>query len=185
MPHDATTAIETLTSNTVYRNRWMTVREDTIRRMDGSDGLYGVVEKPDFAVILPIEDDGAVHLVEQYRYPVQGRYWELPQGSWEDAPDIDPLELARAELLEETGLEAAHISHAGHLFQAYGYATQGYHIFVARGLNKGFKASSHEEQDLVSRLFSADAVIGAIGEGRIKDATTVATLGFLRLQSLW
>lgn len=185
MSHDAARAIETLTSNTVYRNRWMTVREDTIRRQDGSDGLYGVVEKPDFAVIVPIEDDGALHLVEQYRYPVQSRYWELPQGSWEEAPDIDPLELARAELLEETGLEAGQITHAGHLFQAYGYATQGYHIFVARHLRRGLQAITHEEQDLVSRLFSADAVIRAIGDGGIKDATTVAALGLLRLKGLW
>lgn len=185
MSHEAKPAIETLTSKTVYQNRWMTVREDTIRRQDGADDLYGVVEKPDFAVIVPIEDDGALHLVEQYRYPVQGRYWELPQGSWEDAPDIDPPELARAELLEETGLEAGQISHAGHLFQAYGYATQGYHVFVARGLRRGLRTITHEEQDLVSRLFSAEAVIGAIGEGKIKDATTVAALGLLRLKGLW
>ncbi len=47
----------------------MRVREDTIRRRDGSTGIYGVV--------VPVEDDGRVHLVEQYRYPVKGRYWEL------------------------------------------------------------------------------------------------------------
>ena len=57
----------------------MRVREDTIRRRDGSIGIYGVVEKPDFVVIVPIEDDGRLHLVEQYRYPVEGRYWELPK----------------------------------------------------------------------------------------------------------
>ena len=55
----------------------MRVREDTIRRRDGSTGIYGVVAKPDFVVIVPVEDDGRVHLVEQYRYPVKGRYWEL------------------------------------------------------------------------------------------------------------
>ena len=43
-----------------------------------------------FVVIVPVEDDGRVHLVEQYRYPVKGRYWEFPQGSWEREPGVDP-----------------------------------------------------------------------------------------------
>ena len=95
--------IRTTASRLVYENRWMRLREDAIVRQDGSPGIYGVVEKADFAIIAPVEN-GMIHLVEQYRYPVQGRYWELPQGSWEDSPGTDPLELARAELREETGL---------------------------------------------------------------------------------
>ena len=55
----------------------------------------------------PAEDDGRLHLAEQFRYPVKGRYWELPQGSWEQAPEADPLEVAHGELREETGLDAA------------------------------------------------------------------------------
>ena len=65
--------IETTSTRLVYENRWMRVREDMIRRRDGSSGIYGVVEKPDFVVIVPVEDDGRLHLVEQYRYPVKGR----------------------------------------------------------------------------------------------------------------
>ncbi len=69
--------IEMLKTCEVYRSRWMAVREDAIRRADGSEGIYSVVEKPDFVVIAVIEA-GFVHLVEQYRYLVSGRYWELP-----------------------------------------------------------------------------------------------------------
>lgn len=75
--------IERICSRVVYENRWMRVREDAVRRRDGSDGIYGVVEKPDFVVIVPMEEDGRLHLVQQFRYPVGGRYWEFPQGSWE------------------------------------------------------------------------------------------------------
>lgn len=63
--------IRTLSSHVVDANRWMTVREDAVERGDGSRGIYGVVEKPDFAVIAAIQD-GRVHLVEQYRYPCVG-----------------------------------------------------------------------------------------------------------------
>jgi hypothetical protein len=58
--------ITTLSTRLVYENRWMRVREDAIRRRDGSAGIYGVVEKPDFVVIAALEED-RVQLVEQYR----------------------------------------------------------------------------------------------------------------------
>lgn len=177
-----TAAIAATSTRVVYENRWMRVREDAIRRLDGSDGIYGVVEKADFVVIAPVEADGRLHLVEQFRYPVGGRYWELPQGSWEDAPGTDPLDVARGELCEETGLEAQELLHAGHLFQAYGYATQGYHVFLARSLTHREMVRMQEEQDLVTKSFGVAEVERMIRDGEIRDATTVAALGLLRLK---
>src|SRR5438132_473856 len=103
----------------VYSNPWMSVREDDIERDDGSVGLYGVVDKPDFALVIPY-DAGGFWLVEQYRYPVRRSAWEFPQGSW-DSRSGTPEELARAELAEETGLRAAELRHLGHLYCAYGF----------------------------------------------------------------
>jgi ADP-ribose pyrophosphatase len=174
--------IETTGTRIVYENRWMRVREDTIRRQDGSAGIYGMVEKPDFVVVAPVEDNGRLHLVEQYRYPVKGRYWELPQGSWEDTPGADPLEVARGELRDETGLVAARIVYVGHLFEAYGYSNQGYHIFLASGLRRGDAAPEPEEQGLITRDFSTSEVEQMMWNGEIKDATTIAALGLLRLK---
>ena len=93
---------EQLSTREVYRNPWLSLREDRIERPDGSGGIYSVVDKPDFALVIPAERDG-FHLVEQYRYPVGGRFWEFPQVTGA-APD--PESLARAELAEETGLRA-------------------------------------------------------------------------------
>ena len=112
--------IATRSSRIAYQTRWMTVREDQIERADGQQGLYSVVEKSDFVVVAAVQD-GMIHLVEQYRYPVGQRFWEMPQGSWEGR-QIDPLELARAELREETGLLAAEMRHAGRLYLAYGFS---------------------------------------------------------------
>jgi ADP-ribose pyrophosphatase len=97
--------IETTGSRIVYGNRWMRVREDQIERANGSPGLYSVVEKLDYSLIIPRDDEG-VFLVEQYRYPVRGRYLEFPQGTWEERPEAEPLEVAREELEAETGLRA-------------------------------------------------------------------------------
>lgn len=178
-----TADITTQSSRVVYQNRWMRVREDEIRRADGTDGIYGVVEKTDFAVIVPVED-GATYLVEQYRYPVQGRYWEFPQGSWEQAADTDSLSLARAELREETGLAAVEMVHAGHLFECYGYSTQGYDIYLARGLTQLDARRETTEQDMICRRFALADVEEMIKNGMIKDSATVASFGLLRMQGL-
>ena len=184
MAADKGITIETTSTRLVYENRWMRVREDTIRRRDGSIGIYGVVEKPDFVVIVPVEDDGRLYLVEQFRYPVKGRYWELPQGSWEHEPGADTMEMARGELQEETGLDPAHMTYVGHLFEACGYANQGFHIFLATGLRHGDANRGHEEQDLVTQDFALSEVERMIRDDEIKDATTVAALGLLRLKGL-
>jgi ADP-ribose pyrophosphatase len=174
--------IECVSSRVVYRNKWMTVREDNIRRADGSDGIYGVVEKNDFAAIAAVQH-GQVMLVEQYRYTLGARYWELPQGAWE-AGRADPLALARGELREETGLVAETLTHVGRLFLSYGFCKQGGDIYLATGLQQHDVQLEPEEQGLVSRWFSLSEVDAMMSDGRIVDATTVAAFGLLRLKGL-
>jgi 8-oxo-dGTP pyrophosphatase MutT (NUDIX family) len=162
-------------SKVVYRNRWMTVREDETLRFDGHRGIFGVVTKPDFALIVPYSD-GGFHLVEQYRYPVRGRYWEFPQGSWDGQPDADPVALAAGELQEETGLQAGSLVWLGHLFAAFGYCDQGFNILLATHLVRGETKLDDEERGLVSRWFSEEEVWLLIAEGRFKDAPSIAAL---------
>jgi ADP-ribose pyrophosphatase len=178
--------IRATASEVVYRNRWMTVREDAIVRADGSPGIYGVVQKPDFVVVAAVED-GEVWLVEQYRYPVGGRYWELPQGSHESSPpacEAERLALARDELREETGIVASEMLLAGSLFEAYGYATQTGHVFLATGLSRGECERDAEEADMVARSFPLAEVERMIADGTIVDAMTVAAFGLLRIKRL-
>jgi ADP-ribose pyrophosphatase len=106
-----------VSTRVVYENRWMRLHEDRTESADGREGLYAWLEKPPAAVILPI-DGGDVWLVEQFRHPPKARFWEFPQGAWEDAPSAAPEELARGELVEETGLRAGRIERLGQLFSA-------------------------------------------------------------------
>ncbi|MBD3849039.1 NUDIX hydrolase [Bosea sp. SSUT16] len=182
---DAKPEIATLSSRVVYANRWMTVREDAIQRQDGSHGIYGVVEKVDFVAIIPVEPDGSIHLVEQYRYPVGARFWELPQGSWELSPQADPVSVARGELREETGLHAEDMVKLGYLFECYGYSNQGCHLFLARRLRYEGSDLDLEEQGLVCRRFTASEVVAMIESGRIRDATTVAAIGLMMMKGLF
>ncbi|MGM4915492.1 NUDIX domain-containing protein [Rhizobium ruizarguesonis] len=175
--------IITVDSREVYANRWMTVREDKILRRDGSPGLYGYVDKPDFVMILPF-DRGLVHLVQQFRYPIKSRQWEFPQGSWEEKPDADPGELARGELQEETGLIAGSLIRIGTIYPLYGTVTQRCHVFLATDLTPGDNKLEHEEQDLVRATVSVDELQRMILDGDLQDAGTIAAFGLARLRKL-
>jgi ADP-ribose pyrophosphatase len=176
------TEIETVSSTVVYENRWMTVREDQIRRSDGSAGLYGVVSKPDFALVLPWYD-GGFQLVEQYRYPVGERLWEFPQGSWSEDAEADPVELARGELSEETGLVAGSMQELAYIYASYGYSSQGCHVMLATDLTPGPTKLDAEEVGLISRRFSVEDTWQLIADGRLRDGPSIAALGlFTRSQ---
>lgn len=175
--------ITKLESRVVYANKWMSVREDKVLRPSGAEGIFGVVDKPDFAVILPVEQ-GHIHLVQQYRYAVEARYWELPQGSWEESPIADHLALAAGELKEETGLVAASMVYVGHQYLAYGYSSQGYHIYLATQLTQGQTDLDTEEEGLISRRFSLQEFEAMIIAGDIKDATTVNAYGLAKIKGM-
>jgi 8-oxo-dGDP phosphatase len=98
-------SFRTLSSTVRYRNQWLSLREDEIERADGSRGIYSVVDKQDFALVVPLDGDG-FHLVEQFRYPTGSRSWEFPSGAFPAGVTGTPEELAAAELAEETGFTA-------------------------------------------------------------------------------
>jgi ADP-ribose pyrophosphatase len=181
MPVDAkpVPSIRTLASREVYRNRWMRVREDEILRSNGEKGIYGVVEKDESAIILPI-DRGRVWLVEQFRYTIQERALELPQGGWE-RPDVNPEELARGELKEELGLEAARMTCLGALWIAYGFTRQKQHVFLATGLTQSEREPDAEEHDLTVHSCSEAEFEEMMRNGTIRDNCTVSAWGLYRL----
>jgi 8-oxo-dGTP pyrophosphatase MutT (NUDIX family) len=150
----------------------MRVREDEILRSNGVKGVYGVVEKHDSAIILPI-DQGRVWLVEQFRYTIGERALELPQGGWEMEVG-NPEELARGELKEETGLEAARMTHLGELWIAYGFTRQKQHVFLASGLTQTGKTPDAEEHDLILRSVPVAEFEQMMHSGEIRDNCTLS-----------
>jgi 8-oxo-dGTP pyrophosphatase MutT (NUDIX family) len=173
-------SITTLSSREVYRNHWMRVREDEILRSNGKHGIYGVVEKDDAAIILPL-DKGRVWLVEQFRYTIEERALELPQGGWEMEVD-DPEELARGELKEELGLDASSMTSLGTLWVSYGFTRQKQHVFLASGLTATEKDPDPEEHDLLVRSVTVEEFEQMMLDGTIRDNCTVSAWG---LYLLW
>lgn len=154
-----------------------------MRFPDGSEGPYGVVDKADFALIVPRHPDGRFEMVEQFRYPVGARHWEFPQGSWEASPDADPEALARGELEEETGLRAMSIRPLGHLFEAYGFSNQGFHVFLAEDFERLEPARDTTEQDMATGTFALEDIAKMVASRQIKDAPSLAALTLLRLDA--
>jgi ADP-ribose pyrophosphatase len=173
-------SITTLSSREIYRNPWMRLREDEILRSNGKRGIYGVVEKEEAAIILPIEGD-RIWLVEQFRYTIQEQAIELPQGGWEMAVE-NPEELARGELREETGLHAESMICLGQLWIAYGFTRQKQHVFLATGLSHMEKDPDEEEHDIVVRSIPIAEFEQMMLDGVVRDGCTVAAWG---LYLLW
>jgi hypothetical protein len=176
-----TDSIRQLSTREVYRNPWLTLREDQIRRPDGSDGVYSVIDKPDFALVIPAEPDG-FHLVEQYRYAVGGRFWEFPQGTATGGAVVPPAELAAAELAEETGLRAGSLEPLGHLHCAYGMSSQAFDIFLATDLAPGPTAREATEQDMRQRLVGRAEFEAMVRSGQITDDSTLAAYALLLMR---
>jgi 8-oxo-dGTP pyrophosphatase MutT (NUDIX family) len=175
--------VETLSTRVAYENPWMTVREDEVRWPDGSTGIYGVVEKPDFAVVAP-RGDGGWWMVEQYRYTIGRRAWELPQGGWAPGRSGPPEELARLELLEETGLTAERFEHLGHFHGSYGFSRQGFDCWLATGLTEGDPRREATEGDMVHRFVSDDELWAMVADGRVVDAHTLVALALYARQAV-
>lgn len=168
-------------TRTTYRNAWMTVREDAVEYADGTGGIYGVVEKPDFAVVVPQREDGRICLVEQYRYPIGRRCWELPQGAWPAGGSGAAVDLAATELREETGLTASRYEHLGRLHPVYGFCTFAFDAFLATGLTEGQPEREHSEQDMVHAWFTEAELLAMVRSGEVVDGTTVSTYALLQL----
>jgi 8-oxo-dGTP pyrophosphatase MutT (NUDIX family) len=180
MTEEERPAVRQVSSRVVYENPWMVVREDEVERLDGSRGIYGVVDKPDFVLVIPVEGDG-FHLVEEYRYPIGRRTWNFPQGSLPGRREAAPEELARRELAEETGLRAGTLRRLGYLNCSHGTSGQGFTVFVASDLVAGEADREPEEQDMRQKWVSEEEFKALIREGRITDDSSLAAYALLTI----
>jgi 8-oxo-dGTP pyrophosphatase MutT (NUDIX family) len=173
-------SIQTVASREIYRNSWLSMREDDIRRADGSDGVYAVIDKPTYALVIA-QDGDCFHLVEQFRYPLGLRRWEFPQGTAPDLNPLEPAELAARELREETGLRAETMTLLGQLDLAPGLSSQRGWVYLATGMTEGEHDREHEEQDMHSAWFSRAEVEQMMRDGEITDAQSIAAWALLLL----
>ena len=173
--------IKQLSSREVYKNKWMTVREDDVEFADGSQGIYGIVEKPDCTTVIPRTKEGAYILVKPYRYSIGKYTWEFPCGSVEDKV-LQSEELAAQELKEETGYTATTMTLLSTLHSAYGYSNQIMHVFLAEGLQAGDPQHEPGEHGMEIQAFSEKEVRDMILSGEITDSHSIAAWGLMKMK---
>ena len=170
--------IRTLSSSVVYSDKWTRLRRDEIERADGSKGTYAVVERDNFALVIPAEN-GGFHLVEEYRYPLGRRGWSFPQGSFPKGESGTPEDLARAELAQETGLRAGRLIRLGTLAVSHGMSGQYGEHWLATELTQGEPDLEPEELGLRHDWVTRAEFEAMTRDGRIIDTSTLAGYAFL------
>lgn len=173
--------IRTLSTREVYRNPWLSVREDRIELPDGSEGLYSVVDRPDFALVIA-EQDGGFHVVDQFRYATQARHWEFPQGCFPPGRTGSPAELAAAELREETGITARTWTELGTFEAWHGASGQLCTAFHATDLHHAEPEREPGEQDMRQRWLPRAEFEAEVSAGSIRDDSTLAAYLLLCLR---
>jgi len=144
-----------------------------IRFPDGAEALYTVLANPDSAFVVPYFDDGDTMLVRQWRHAWDESSWEVPAGTFDG--DEDPLECARRELMEETGLVAASYTSLGSVHGA-AFLTGRAHMFLAQSITESERSPETYEQDMeVLRLPFVDALEAALA-GTIVHSGSVTAL---------
>lgn len=162
------------TSREVYANPWVRVREDQVIRPDGEPGIYGVVEFKNWAIgVVPLTPEGDTFLVGQYRYPLGLYSWEIPEGG--GPPEHSPLESARRELREETGISAERWAYLGELHLSNSVTNETGCVFLAEDLHFGEAEPEGTEQLQIKRVPLEVAYRMAMS-GEISDALAVIGL---------
>jgi 8-oxo-dGTP pyrophosphatase MutT (NUDIX family) len=158
-------------SKLIYSNPWITVREDDVITPGGSPGIYGVVETRLAVGVVALTDDNQIYLVGQYRYPVDEYSWEIPEGGSE--VNEDPMETAKRELREETGVEAERWEQlGGEILLSNCFSNERGYLYVARGLREGRSEPDHTEELQVKKIPFAEC-LAMVERGEIKDSLTV------------
>jgi 8-oxo-dGTP pyrophosphatase MutT (NUDIX family) len=165
---------QTLATRIVYVNHWLRLREDTVIRPDGREGIYSVVELRPSVGVVALNEADEVALVTQWRYTLGRMSVEIPTGGSEPE-DPGLLAAAARELREETGLSARHWRELGFVDNSNGSTTDTAHMFLATGLRAGTATPDPEEQVTLSWLPFGQAVADVLA-GSITEAVSVTAI---------
>lgn len=137
-----------INSKVVYQNPWLSVREDSVHRPEGREGIFGIVSVVSGVSILPIDDDGNAYLIEEFQYAANKNTLLTVSGGI-DAGE-DPLTAAKRELKEESGIEAREWIDLGSVDSMTMLIDCTMHLFLARGLT--FSSADIEDQHTIKLI---------------------------------
>lgn len=170
------TSPKVLKKSTAYKNSRLRILKYKTEFPNKKIKDFFVLDRySDFSVVVPIFPDMTTVLVGQYRVPVESFSWEYPMGS---VRGKTPLETAKQELKEETGISARKYKKMGEFFVAPGFSNQRMHVFIATYLTEG-DPKPEPFEFLQTKKVKLSEVKTMIKNGTIKDGPTVLANSFL------
>ncbi len=158
----------------VYENPWIAVDHDDVLNAAGNPGIYGVVRFENLAIgIVTLDEDGNTTLIGQWRYPLESYSWEIPEGGGPKGEA--PIEAAKRELLEETGITAKKWTKLLEMDLSNSVTDERAYLFLAEELSQGEAAPEETEVFQIKKLPLNEAVQLVI-RGEIRDSLSVAGL---------
>lgn len=169
-----------LKSEKIYTNNWISLTEHQVLNPSGGEGIYGEVHFKNIAIgILPLDEDYNTWLVGQYRFPIKAYSWEIIEGG--GLLGTDPLESAKRELAEESGITANHFTEIQRMHLSNSVSDELAIIYIAQGLQIG-KSSPEETEELVIKKLPFKEAYQMVIDGKITDSMSVA--GILKTKIL-
>lgn len=165
-----------------YDNPWINVTEYQVINPSGNPGIYGKIHFKNLAIgVLPLDDEMNIYLVGQYRFPLSQYSWEMPEGG--GPVGTDPLESAKRELLEETGLKADSWIEIQRLHLSNSVSDEVSILYLARELQQ-YESAPEDTEQLVIKKVPFIEVYQMVCDGKITDAMTVAAVLKVQLMIL-
>ena len=171
----------TLSSKRIYRGYVINVRVDNVEMSTGKQSVREVVEHADCICIVPVDDQGNILMVKQYRYAIDKDLLEIPAGGVE--PGEKPEEAVRREMSEETGFTPAVIRKIGGFYSSPGFCNEYLHLFVGTNLKPNRLIA--EDTDAIELVkIKPEEIDNLISSGKICDAKSIAGIyAYLRMRT--
>lgn len=167
-----------ISEKSVYDNNWIEVQHHEVINPSGNQGIYGKVHFKNIAIgIIPVDEENNTWLIGQYRYPLDSYSWEIPEGG--GALDVEPIDSAKRELLEETGITAKEWKAIQTIHTSNSVSDEYGIIYMAKDLSF-FKPQPDETEQLIVKKVKLKAVYEMILNGEITDSLSL--VGILRLK---
>jgi ADP-ribose pyrophosphatase len=159
----------------IHEGRVVNLREDEVALPSGRAAKREVVEHAPVVAIVPLDGEGNVLLVRQYRLPAGEALLEVPAGGVDDGESVE--EAAQRELREETGFRAGRLERLTGFFVSPGYCTEFIHMFIATDLVDDPTDGDEDEEISIERVSLREA-LRLVGSGEIKDGKSIVGLLF-------
>jgi len=155
----------------IFRGKRLRVVRELYRLPSGREKERIVIHPGDAAAMLPIDRDTCI-LLRQFRFAIGEYLCEAPAGTLD--PGETPLETARRELIEETGLSGETFIPRGYIYTTPGFTTEKIHLFEVRGLSPSDEYEKDEDEQIEVVRVPVSEVLAMARDGRIRDAKTIA-----------